>query len=127
MLGTLAHIAIDSRFGQSVRFGAAMERRIDAGRGPETGNGRRPPYIVILKNQLTGSDASDGQAAVAGELNQVRAARIKQFRTVNSLAATVTDVEMQHLKTNTGAAPEAFFVDARIAAICGRRPWISRR
>src|ERR1700722_8466594 len=68
------------------------------------GAGTSHPYIVIMKNQLTGSDAISDQTAVMSELNQVRAARIKQFRTVNSLAATVTDAEAEHLKTNPAVA-----------------------
>jgi len=39
-----------------------------------------------------------------GELNQVAAKRVKQFRTVNSLAATVTEAEAAHLKTNPAVA-----------------------
>ena len=68
------------------------------------GAGTSHPYIVIMKNQLTGSDAIGDQTAVMSELNQVRAARIKQFHTVNSLAATVTDAEAEHLKTNPAVA-----------------------
>ena len=68
------------------------------------GVGTAHPYIVIMKNQLTGSDAIGDQGAVMGELNQVNAARIKQFRTVNSLAATVTDAEAEHLKSNPAVA-----------------------
>ena len=68
------------------------------------GTGTAHPYIVILKNQLTGDDALSDQAGVVDELNQVNAARIKQFRTVNSLAATVTDAEAEHLKSNPAVA-----------------------
>ena len=68
------------------------------------GAGTPHPYIVIMKNQLTGDDAINDQAVLIDELNQVNAARVKQFRTVNSLAATVTDAEAEHLKTNPAVA-----------------------
>jgi hypothetical protein len=68
------------------------------------GSGNSHPYIVIMKNQLSGADALNDQAPVMGELNQVAAKRVKQFRTVNSLAATVTEAEAEHLKTNPAVA-----------------------
>ena len=68
------------------------------------GSGTSHPYIVIMKNQLTGADAINDQAPVMGELTQVAAKRVKQFRTVNSLAATVTEAEAEHLKTNPAVA-----------------------
>ena len=37
------------------------------------GSGTSHPYIVIMKNQLTGADAINDQAPVMGELNQVAA------------------------------------------------------
>jgi hypothetical protein len=68
------------------------------------GSGASHPYIVIMKNQLTGADAINDQAPVVGELKQLAAKRVKQFRTVNSLAATVTEAEAEHLKTNPAVA-----------------------
>src|SRR3984957_13928339 len=70
----------------------------------QLGTGTTHPYIVIMKNQLHGGDAISDQAPVMGELGQVRAQRIKQFRTVNSLAATVTESEAEHLKANPAVA-----------------------
>jgi hypothetical protein len=68
------------------------------------GSGVSHPYIVIMKNKFTGSDAISDQAPVVGELQQLSAKRVKQFRTVNSLAATVTEAEAEHLKTNPAVA-----------------------
>ncbi len=68
------------------------------------GSGTSHPYIVIMKNQLTGADALNDQAPVMSELHQLAAKRVKQFRTVNSLAATVTDAEAENLKTNPAVA-----------------------
>jgi hypothetical protein len=68
------------------------------------GAGTSHPYIVIMKNQLTGSEAINDQAPVVGELKQLAAKRVKQFRTVNVLAATVTEAEAEHLKTNPSVA-----------------------
>ena len=70
----------------------------------ELGSGTSHPYIVIMKNQLTGAEALNDQAAIRSELGQVRAQRIKQFKTVNSLAATVTEAEAAHLRTNPAVA-----------------------
>ncbi len=66
----------------------------------QLGSGTSHPYIVIMKNQLSGADAIGDQAPVVNELKQVAAQRVKQFRTVNSLAATVTEAEAEHLKSN---------------------------
>ena len=68
------------------------------------GAGHAHPYIVIMKNQLSGAEALNDQTSVVSELAQVNAARVKQFRTVNSLAATVSDAEAEHLKTNPAVA-----------------------
>jgi len=68
------------------------------------GSGTTHPVIVIMKNQLAGADALNDQAPVMAELGQVQAQRVKQFRTVNSLAATVTDAEAEHLKANPAVA-----------------------
>jgi hypothetical protein len=62
------------------------------------------PVIVIMKNALTGDDAASDQAPVLSELKQVRAARVKSYRMVNSLAATVSDAELQRLKANPAVA-----------------------
>ena len=70
----------------------------------ELGSGTSHPYIVIMKNQLTGAEALNDQAAIRSELGQVRAQRIKQFKTVNSLAATVTEAEAAHLRANPAVA-----------------------
>ncbi|MGH8209712.1 MAG: S8 family serine peptidase, partial [Steroidobacteraceae bacterium] len=70
----------------------------------QLGSGTTHPVIVIMKNQLSGADALDDQAPVMSELGQVNARRTKQFRTVNSLAATVTDAEVAHLKANPAVA-----------------------
>ena len=70
----------------------------------QLGSGTSHPFIVIMKNQLAGAGALNDQASVMAELGQVRAQRVKQFQTVNSLAATVTDAEAAHLKTNPSVA-----------------------
>jgi Subtilase family len=70
----------------------------------QLGSGTSHPYIVIMKNQLTGAEALSDQAVVVSELGQVGAQRVKQFKTVNSLAATVTEAEAAHLKTNPAVA-----------------------
>src|SRR6185437_2310815 len=61
-------------------------------------------YIVIMKNKLSGAAALNDQGAVMSELGQVRAQRVKQFRTVNSFAATVTEAEATRLKANPSVA-----------------------
>ena len=72
--------------------------------------------IVILKSQLAqqavGSPAESrrGQATLAGqkplmtELGQVHATHVRQFRTVNSFAATVSAGEEARLKANPAVA-----------------------
>jgi hypothetical protein len=62
------------------------------------------PVIVIMKNALTGDDAASDQAPLLGELKQVQATRVKTYRMVNSLAATVSDGELQRLKANPAVA-----------------------
>jgi hypothetical protein len=62
------------------------------------------PVIVLMKNQFTGADAVSDQAPVMSELHQVNAARIKSFKTVNSLAATVSEGEIARLKANPAVA-----------------------
>jgi hypothetical protein len=70
----------------------------------QLGSGSSHPFIVIMKNQLTGAEALNDQAAIRSELGQVRAEHIKQFKTVNSLAATVTEAEAAHLRANPAVA-----------------------
>jgi hypothetical protein len=70
----------------------------------QLGSGSSHPFIVIMKNQLTGAEALNDQAAIRSELGQVGAQRIKQFKTVNSLAATVTEAEAAHLRANPAVA-----------------------
>ncbi len=66
--------------------------------------GANRPVIVLLKNALTGADAERDQAPVMNELHQVNAQRIKAFRAVNSLAAMVSDGEIERLKANPSVA-----------------------
>src|SRR5690348_16290028 len=67
-------------------------------------SGTSHPVIVIMRNKLSGAAALDDQAAVANEISRVSSRHIKQFRTVNSLAATVTDAEIERLKANPSVA-----------------------
>ncbi len=60
--------------------------------------------IVIMKNRVTGADALYDQAPVMSEISQLTYKRIKQFKTVNSLAAEVTEAEIEHLKANPSVA-----------------------
>jgi hypothetical protein len=62
------------------------------------------PVIVLLKNQFSGAEAASDQAPLLREFGQVHAARIKQFRSVNSLAATVSEGEIARLKANPAVA-----------------------
>jgi Peptidase inhibitor I9 len=62
------------------------------------------PVIVIMKNRLTGADAALEQAPVMSELSAVKASRIKTYRMVNALAATVSDGEVERLKANPAVA-----------------------
>jgi hypothetical protein len=66
--------------------------------------GTTHPVIVIMKNKLTGSDAIYDQAPVMSEISQLTTKRVKQFKTVNSLAAEVTDAEIARLKSNPAVA-----------------------
>jgi hypothetical protein len=66
--------------------------------------GANHSVIVIMRNRLSGADAANDQAPVMGELRQVNAARVKAFRMVNSLAAQVSDGELQRLKANPAVA-----------------------
>lgn len=70
----------------------------------QLGSGTAHPVIVIMKNQLSGADALDDQEPVRRELSQLNARRIKQFKTVNSLATAVTAAEIARLKANPAVA-----------------------
>jgi len=60
--------------------------------------------IVIMRNRLSGAEAANDQAPVMGEPGQVKAGRVKAFRMVNSLAAMVSDGELERLKANPAVA-----------------------
>jgi hypothetical protein len=62
------------------------------------------PVIVIMRNKLSGAAAISDQAPVVNEISRVTTQRIKQFRTINSLAATVTDDEIEQLRANPSVA-----------------------
>ncbi len=62
------------------------------------------PVIVVMKNRLSGADAALDQAPVMSELSAVKAKRIKNYRMVNALAATVSDGEVERLKANPAVA-----------------------
>ena len=62
------------------------------------------PVIVLMKNRLTGADALRDQAPVMSELSAVAAKRVKGYRMVNALAATVSDGEVARLKANPAVA-----------------------
>jgi hypothetical protein len=66
--------------------------------------GMSHPVIVIMKNKFSGAAALSDQASVVNEISRVSNKRIKQFRTVNSLAATVTDAEIEQLRANPSVA-----------------------
>jgi hypothetical protein len=67
-------------------------------------SGTSHPVIVIMRNKLSGAAALDDQAPVVNEISRISSRHIKQFRTVNSLAATVTDAEIERLKANPSVA-----------------------
>ena len=62
------------------------------------------PVIVIMKNKLSGAAAISDQASVVNEISRVTTQRIKQFKTINSLAATVNDDEIEQLRANPAVA-----------------------
>jgi len=62
------------------------------------------PVIILMKNRLTGADALRDQAPVMSELSAVAAKRVKAYRIVNALAATVSDGEVERLKANPAVA-----------------------
>jgi len=65
------------------------------------------PVIVLMRNRVQGALAARDQAGVMQELQQVSAQRIKPFRLVNALAATVSDGEMARLRANPSVAAVA--------------------
>jgi hypothetical protein len=60
--------------------------------------------IVVMKNILSGDDAAGDQAPVLSELGRVNARRVKSYRMVNALAATVSDDEIARLRVNPAVA-----------------------
>jgi len=66
--------------------------------------GTSHPVIVIMRNKLSGAAALNDQAPVVSEISRLSPRHVKQFRTVNSLAATVTDAEIERLKANPSVA-----------------------
>jgi Subtilase family/Peptidase inhibitor I9 len=67
-------------------------------------SGTTHPVIVIMKNKLSGTDALNDQAPLMSEISQLTTKRVKQFRTINSLAAEVTDAEIERLKAHPSVA-----------------------
>ncbi len=66
--------------------------------------GTTHPVIVIMKNKLSGADALNDQAPLVSEISQLTTKRIKQFKTINSLAAEVTEAEIERLKAHPAVA-----------------------
>lgn len=62
------------------------------------------PVIIVMKKALAGDDAVRDQAPLMSELGQVNARRVRAFKMVNSLAATVSDGEVERLKVNPSVA-----------------------
>ena len=65
------------------------------------------PVIVVMKNRLAGAQALADQAPLMAELHQAGATRIKQYRLVNALAATVPEGELARLRANPAVAAVA--------------------
>ena len=77
------------------------------------------PVIVIMKNAFSGADAARDQGPVMSELGKVNAKRVKAYRMVNAVAATVSDGEVARLKANPAVAqvvPDAVIHRAHRAA-----------
>ena len=88
------------------------------------------PVIVVMKNTFTGADAAHDQAPVLGELAKVKATRVKTFRMVNVLAATVSDGEVERLKANPAVAnvvPDGVIHRARRSATASSAPAITTK
>jgi hypothetical protein len=60
--------------------------------------------IVIMKNRATGADALSDQAPVVGELSRAKARNVRSYRLVNAFATTVSEAEMERLKTHPAVA-----------------------
>ncbi|MGC2031505.1 MAG: S8 family serine peptidase [Steroidobacteraceae bacterium] len=60
--------------------------------------------IVVMKNAFSGADAARDQGPVVSELGKVNAKRVKAYRMVNAVAATVSDGEVARLKANPAVA-----------------------
>jgi hypothetical protein len=76
------------------------------------------PVIVLMRNKVQGARAEADQAGIMSELHQVGAQRIKAFRLVNALAATVSDGEVARLRANPNVAevaPDAVIHHASLA------------
>jgi hypothetical protein len=56
--------------------------------------------IVIMKHRLSGAAAASDQEPVLSELRKVNAKRLRSFRTVNALAATVSEGMVARLAAN---------------------------
>ena len=84
--------------------GGAAAAGLTAAEAQQLGAVVNRPVIVIMKNQLSGAEAQNDQAPLMSELSQVRAARVRPFRTINSFAATVSDGELARLKANPAVA-----------------------
>ncbi len=65
------------------------------------------PVIVVMKNRLAGAQALADQAPLMDELHRAGATRIKQYRLVNALAATVAEDELARLRANPAVAAVA--------------------
>jgi hypothetical protein len=77
------------------------------------------PVIVVMKNRWSGADAAADRAPVMHELNTVGAKRVKEFQTVNSFAATVSEGEVSRLKANPSVdrvVPDVLLRRARVSA-----------
>lgn len=62
------------------------------------------PVIIFMKNQLSGERAAADQSSLMGELRQVGAQRVKSYRLVNAMAATVSEGEEARLKADPSVA-----------------------
>ena len=83
---------------------ATLGDALSAAEVQQLATGTNHPVIVIMKNKFSGAAALNDQAPVVNEISRLTPKRIKQFRTVNSLAATVTDAEIERLKANPAVA-----------------------
>ncbi len=56
--------------------------------------------IVLLKNRVTDDEATSDQEPLIDELRQVGGIRVKRFRMINAIAATVSEGELARLKAH---------------------------